>query len=84
MARKGSKPDAPGARKVASRRAARGKKKTANRPGPSGTGSKKQARGSSVRIAIRGRPDEQKEVAGMCNASAGRFRLRDSPCFATI
>ena len=49
MASKGLKSDAPGGRKVASRRAARAKKKTGNRPGPSGTGAKKQARGSSGR-----------------------------------
>jgi len=44
---KGPKKDAPGARKVLAKRAAKGKKKSSNRPGPSGTGSKKQARGSS-------------------------------------
>jgi hypothetical protein len=46
---KGPKEDAPGARKVLARRAAKGKKKSSNRPGASGTGSKKQARGSSGR-----------------------------------
>lgn len=46
---KGPKKDAPGARKVLAKRAAKGKKKTGNRPGASGTGSKKQARGSSGR-----------------------------------
>ena len=43
----GPKEDAPGARKVLAKRTAKGKKKSSNRPGPSGTGSKKQARGSS-------------------------------------
>jgi hypothetical protein len=46
---KGAKPDAPGSRKLLSRRAAKAKKKGGNRPGPSGTGPKKQARASSGR-----------------------------------
>jgi hypothetical protein len=46
---KGPKKDAPGARKVLARRAAKGKKKSGNRPGASGTGSKKQVKGSSGR-----------------------------------
>jgi hypothetical protein len=47
---KGSKPDAPRGRKgqTSGQRSA-GAKKSANRPGPSGTGTKKGTRGSSSR-----------------------------------
>ncbi len=45
----GSKPDAPRGRKQTSGRGSTGARKSANRPGPSGTGSKKSVRGSSGR-----------------------------------
>jgi hypothetical protein len=46
---KGAKPDAPRGTGRTSGRGSTGKKKSGNRPGPSGTGAKKQMRGSSGR-----------------------------------
>ncbi len=46
---RGSKPDAPRGRKQTSGRGSTGARKSVNRPGPSGTGSKKGMRGSSGR-----------------------------------
>jgi hypothetical protein len=43
----GAKPDAPRGRKTTSGKRSTGARKSANRPGPSGTGSKKGTRGSS-------------------------------------
>jgi len=45
----GSKPEAPRGRGATSGRGSTGAKKSANRPGPSGTGPKKNAKSSSSR-----------------------------------